>query len=158
MMLRGYRAGDLELLSGTWLSGELLGLPLPNWPVLAEPSTVEPPSGETATGETAELCVAPGTGFVRYRDIDWVHRRARLEIGVRREAAGSVESLLCSALAHGFRTLSLRRVYGWVTPATDPPTRVYEEAGFQREATIPSALWFDGKPVAREIWAAVRHD
>jgi hypothetical protein len=153
MMLRGYRAGDLELLSGTWLSGELLGLPLPNWPVLAEPATVGPPSDETS-----ELCVAPGTGFVRYCDVDWVHRRARLEIGVRREAVDSAELLISAAVAYGFRTLSLRRVYGWVTPATHPPPYLCERAGLQREATIPSAVWFDGRPVPREIWAAVRRD
>lgn len=153
MMLRGYRTDDLGLLSGTWLSGELLGLPLPNWPVLAEPATAAPPSDETS-----ELFLAPGIGFARFCDIDWVHRRARLETGLRREAAGSAELLVKTALAHGFRTLNLRRVYGWVTPATCPPVHVYDRAGFQREATIPSAIWFDGKPVAREIWATVRHD
>jgi hypothetical protein len=153
MMLRGYRSGDAALLTGAWLPGELLGLPLPHRPALAEDAVAEPPQDHTT-----EVCVAPGAGFVRYAELDWVHRRARLEIGVRPEAADAVELLLKSAVAHGFHVLNLHRLHGWVTPAAKPPVAVLEGAGFAREAAVPGGCWLDGEPVEREIWGAVRHD
>lgn len=48
MMLRGYRDTDLPLLSGDWLPGELLGLPVPGrprWP--NRPGCGPPRSGGT---------------------------------------------------------------------------------------------------------------
>lgn len=153
MMLRGYRTSDLELLTGPWLPGELLGLPLRDWPALAAPTTVPPPAN---AGE--ELCVVSGMGFVRYTEIDWVHRRARMEIGLRPGPAESLVVLIKSAVSHGFLGLNLHRLYGWVTPATNPPANVLAGAGFQREATVPDAIWLDGRPVERELWGAVRHD
>jgi hypothetical protein len=184
MMLRGYRTRDAELLTGPWLPGELLGLPVAGRPPLAEPAVTPPPRDRTA-----ELCVVPGLAFVRFSDIDWIKRRARLETGVRPEAADSVEQLLKSAVAHAFQVLNLHRVYGWVTPAAheaaaDPggtataaggragaagaagstaggglpeaPAGVLAGAGFQREATVPEGIWFDGRPVDRQIWGTVR--
>src|SRR5947209_3984052 len=104
MRLRGYRASDAELLAGPWLSGELLGLPLADWPALAEPTRVPPPAD---AGQ--ELCVAPGLGFVRYTELDWVHRRARVEIGLH--GVDGLDVLLKTVVAHGFLTLNLSRVY-----------------------------------------------
>jgi hypothetical protein len=153
MKLRGYRGGDRALLTGRWPAGELLGLPMTNWPALAEPTTVEPPAGPDV-----ELCVVPGVAFVRYTDLDWVHRRARLEIGARPGHADAVDLLLKLAVTHGFVSLNLRRLYGWVTPATRPATQALESAGFLREASVPDCGWLDGGPVEREIWGAVRHD
>ncbi|EWM18213.1 hypothetical protein [Kutzneria sp. 744] len=54
MRLRGYRSGDADLLSGPWLPGELLGLPVADWPPLAPPTTVAPPADPSQ-----ELCIAP---------------------------------------------------------------------------------------------------
>lgn len=165
MMLRGYRDTDLPLLTGRWLPGELLGLAVPGRPALAEPARVPAPQGPDADGAAAqddELCVVPGTGFVRLTGLDWVHRRARLEIGLRAGADGSAEPLLKAALDHAFRVLNLRRVFGWVTPAVALPDGLPRDAllrgaGLAPEADIPRALWLDGRPVARQIWGATRH-
>ncbi|WP_086848232.1 hypothetical protein [Amycolatopsis kentuckyensis] len=148
MKLRGYRGTDRGLLSGPWLAGELLGLPLEDWPALAAPTEVPPPAGDDE-----ELCVTDGA-FVRYTDIDWVHRRARVEIGVHNRQS-EVDDLLRAAVEHGFTGLNLRRLYGWVTT---PGTEALAAAGFRREALVPAATWFDGAPAAREIWGTIRHD
>jgi len=151
MRLRGYRRGDAHLLAGPWLPGELLGLPMIDWPMLAEPTTVPAP-----TDPSQELCIASGLGFVRYTELDWVHRRARVEIGLH--ALHSIDVLLKTVVAHGFLTLNLSRLYGWVTPVLDPPTGLLGDVGFQREATLPESAWLDGRPVDREIWGVVRND
>lgn len=153
MMLRGYRSGDRPLLTGPWPAGELLGLPMANWPALAEPTTLDPPADHSA-----ELCVVPGVAFVRYTELDWVHRRARLEIGLQPGHADAVDLLVKTAVAHGFVGLNLHRLHGWVTPATRPLTTALESAGFRREASVPGGAWLDGGSVEREIWGAVRHD
>jgi hypothetical protein len=153
MMLRGYRGGDARLLSGPWTAGELLGLPVHGRPPMLEDAAVEPPRDATV-----ELCIAPGAAFVRFSELDWTARRARLEIGMRPEAVDAVAMLLKTAVAHGFHVLNLHRLYGWVTPAADPPLAVLGDAGFQREAAVPSGNWFDGAAVERQIWGAVRRD
>lgn len=153
MMLRGYRGGDARLLSGPWLAGELLGLPVPGRPALAEPAAVEAPRDDTV-----EVCIAPGAAFVRFSEFDWAARRARLEIGLQPEAVDAVAMLLKTGVAHGFHVLNLHRLYGWVTPAAAPPVSVLTDAGFQLEARVPSGNWFDGAPVERQIWGAVRGD
>ncbi len=150
-MLRGYRHSDRGLLRGPWLPGECLGLPLADWPALAEPTTVPAPAGP---GD--ELCVAPGAAFVRYTELDWVHRRARVEIGVQPGHLDAAELLVKSAVAYGFDGLNLRRLYGWVTPAVEPPTGVLAGAGFAREASVPAGIWLAGRPADREIWGVVR--
>ncbi|EOD67732.1 hypothetical protein [Amycolatopsis vancoresmycina] len=151
MNLRGYRGTDRDLLTGPWLPGELLGLPMPDWPVLAEPAEVPEPAGHDE-----ELCVTDDA-FVRYTGIDWVHRRARLEIGVH-SGLSDVDAILAGAIEHGFTGLNLRRLHGWVTPAARPGTGALTAAGFRREAVVPAAVWFDGAPAAREIWGMNRHD
>jgi RimJ/RimL family protein N-acetyltransferase len=85
-----------------------------------------------------------------------VHRRARVEIGL--QAVHSLDVLLKTVVAHGFLTLNLSRLYGWVTPALDPPVGLLADVGFQREATLPESAWLDGRPVDREIWGVVRND
>jgi hypothetical protein len=151
MRLRGYRSSDADLLAGPWLPGELLGLPIDDWPPLAAWTSVPPPANPSQ-----ELCIAPGLGFVRYAELDWVHRRARVEIGLR--ATDGLDVLLKTVVAHGFLTLNLSRVYGWVTPVLDPPTGLLADVGFRREAVLPESTWLDGRPVDREIWGVVRND
>jgi hypothetical protein len=153
--LRGYRTADLPLLSGPWLPGELLGLPASDRPPFAEPAAVPPP----ASGRRGdELYVLPGAGFVRFTELDWVHRRGRLETGLRPGAAESAAGLLAAALDHAHRTLNLRRVYGWYTPERPGTEELLRGAGLSPEADIPQALWLDGRPVGRQIWGMSRHD
>jgi hypothetical protein len=149
MKLKGYREADRALLTGPWLPGELLGLPVEGRPPLAEPSSVEPPADDTA-----ELCVVPGTGFVRFTGVDWIHRHARLEIGLH-SAARDPLPVLEAAVEHGFRVLGLRRLYGWVTPDVHSAETVLKSGGFQWEATVPQALWVAGRAVDRQLWGAL---
>ncbi|MFG2011504.1 hypothetical protein ACGFNF_20800 [Micromonospora sp. NPDC048868] len=153
MTLRGYRSTDLPLLTGPWLAGELLGMPLEQAPTMVVPAAVEAPKDNTV-----ELCVLPGAAFVRFAELDWVHRRARLEIGVQPGAEDLVPALLKTAVSHGFRVLNLHRLYGWVTPAAAAPVDLLQDAGFIGEATVPAGRWFAGSHVDRQIWGAVRHD
>ena len=148
MTLQGYREDDRDLLTGSWLAGELLGLPVPDRPPLAEPATVPPPSGDDD-----ELCVLPGVAFVRYTGLDWVHRRARVEIGLREGHEDAASMLAGLAVDHGLRDLRLHRLYGWITPAVSPAARLLTEAGFRREVSVPDGFWLAGKLVEREIWA-----
>ena len=150
MMLRGYRSADASLLTGHWLPGELLGLPIQGWPALAAPTTIRPPADYNE-----ELGVADG-GFARFAELDWAHRRARVEVGLH--SADQAEQLLKTAVHYAFTALALRRLHGWVTPALGEDTAILESAGFRRETVIPDVLWFDSRPVAREIWGVVRHD
>jgi hypothetical protein len=151
MRLRGYRGGDAGLLAGRWLPGELLGLPIAAWPPLAPHTRVPPPADPSQ-----EMCIAPGLGFVRYTALDWVHRRARVEIGLH--AVDGVDVLMKTVVAHGFLTLNLSRLYGWVTPALATPAGLLTDVGFRREAVLPESTWLDGRPVDREIWGVVRND
>jgi hypothetical protein len=153
MMLRGYRSSDSCLLSGPWLDGELAGLPLADWPALADRCTVAPPSGPDE-----EWCIAPGAGFVRYTELDWVHRRARLETGLQPGHADAAGPLLQAAVAYGLRDLNLHKLHGWVTPATGVAATAAELAGFRREASVPDGIWLAGRAVERQIWAVIRPD
>jgi hypothetical protein len=151
MRLRGYRRSDADLLAGPWLPGELLGLPIAEWPPLAPPTQVPPPDDASQ-----ELCIAPGLGFVRYTALDWVHRRAQVQIGLH--SADGLDVLLKTVVAHGFLTLNLSRLYGWVTPVLETPTGLLADVGFRREAVLPESTWLDGRPVDREIWGVGRND
>lgn len=153
MRLRGYRDADAPLLSGPYQPGELLGLPQPDRPPLAEPATVPPPRDREA-----ELCIAQDAGFARFSELDHAARCARLETAVLPGAAGTAGDLLAAALAHGFRVLDMRRLYGWATPAAGARCDLLAEAGFALEAVVPCGVWYDGRPVDRQLWAAVRHD
>ncbi|MEU3251185.1 hypothetical protein [Streptomyces sp. NPDC006997] len=152
--LRGYRSADLPLLSGGWLPGELLGLPDPGRPPLADPSSVPAP---TADRPDDELCVVDGVGFVRFTELDWVHRRARIETGLLAGASHLAVPLLETALTHAFSWLNLRRVYGWHTPSGPDGAPALRAAGLAREAEVPQALWLDGRPVSRQLWGVSRH-
>ncbi|MFG2263230.1 GNAT family N-acetyltransferase [Streptomyces sp. NPDC048720] len=149
MRLRGYREADRTLLTGDWLPGEMLGLPVAGRPPLAEPSVVAAPADDTS-----EVCVVPGAGYVRFAEIDWIHRRARLETGLHTVPEDPAR-LLAAAVDHGFRVLGLHRLHGLVTPAAHPPDAALAAAGFRHEATIPQALWLAGRPVERQVWGVV---
>jgi hypothetical protein len=147
MMLTGYRQADQSLLSGHWLRGELLGLPDPDRSPLAEPATIE----------AKHVYVVRDRAAVHFAEIDWVHRRARLEIGLR-PGTRNLAAIVRLAVRHGFTVLNLRRLYGWVTPVAGTPTKPLTAAGFAHETSVPQAIWHAGAPVERHIWGVIRHD
>ncbi len=153
MRLSGYRSAERGLLSGHWLPGELLSRPLTEWPVLAEPVTVPPP------GERPDerLCLVSGVAFVRFCEIDWIVRRARLEIGLSDSdtALDAGLGVLRLAVEHAHEVLGLRRLHGWVTQAADAPTDLLADAGFRQEAAVPRAVWHNGAAMQREIWGMI---
>lgn len=145
-MITGFRETDRSLLSGHWLRGELLGLPDPDASPLAEPSVLE----------AKHVYVIRGRAAVRFAEVDWVHRRARLEIGVQ-PGAGDLAEIVALAVRHGFTALNLRRLHGWVTPAAGTPAEPLTEAGFVHETSVPQAVWHAGRPVERHLWGVIRH-
>ncbi|HEY4023724.1 MAG TPA: hypothetical protein VGM75_33925 [Pseudonocardiaceae bacterium] len=150
LTLRGYRAEDADLLRGHWQPGELLA----GWqhvrPALAEPVTMRLDDGP--------LYLAGDLAVVRFLDVDWVHRRARLEIGARPGTEDDLGEVLRAAVAHGFGPLNLHRLYGWVTPAVGTPTGPIADAGFEREAVLGKSTWLAGEGVDREMWGVIRND
>ncbi|MGQ0838597.1 GNAT family N-acetyltransferase [Actinokineospora sp.] len=147
--LAGYRAEHRHLLTGPWLPGEGLAMPLAGWPALAPWHTVEAPEpGAARYG-------GPGVAVGRVAEVDGVHRRARVEIGVRPGAVEHVPALARLAVSHAFSVLHLHRVTAWVTPALDPPTSALAAAGFTPEVVIPQGIWFDGRPLDRAMWTVV---
>jgi hypothetical protein len=156
MKLRGFRDADRSPLTGHWLPGELLALPLADRPALAAPLAVPAP------GDRADqrLCVADDVAVVRYTELDWINRRARLEIAVQDPGLDEpkVKQLVELAVAHGFGGLNLHRLYGLLTPAGSAPAEPLAAAGFQLEGALPQGIWLYGRPVDRQLWGAVRDE
>lgn len=152
MKIRGYRATDCALLAGHWLPGELLAAWLVHPPVLAEPLTIPLPAGGGA-----RLYVVAGVACVRFAGLDWVARRARLQIGLAAGTQQHAQPVLELAIGVGFRVLDLHRLEGLLTPQISGLSDAVAAAGFVREATVPRALWHDGAVLDREIWGLVNH-
>ncbi|MFI5661906.1 hypothetical protein [Streptomyces sp. NPDC051684] len=155
--LYGYRESDRVLLTGNWPPGELLAAPLTGRPALAEPVRVQPP--RSCSDE--RLYLTSAGGFVRFVEVDWVVRRARLEIGLQEEARAVVADVLAEAVAVAADALGLRRLYGWLTPTVPGQAAAVaaaEAVGFRREATVPQALWHAGEAVDRDLWGIVHDD
>jgi RimJ/RimL family protein N-acetyltransferase len=148
--LTGYRESHRELLCGNWTPGELLDRPTARRAALAEPTVID-----TAARSGERLYVIPGAGFVRYREIDWIHRRARLEIGLRDRDWKLAIAVLRQARSAALESLGLSRLYGWATPAAGVPAALLADSGFELEATVPTAGWFGGRPADRQIWATL---
>jgi hypothetical protein len=148
--LRGHRAEDSALLTGHWQPGELLASWQESRPALAEPISIPPEEGR--------LYLVENLAFVRFVEVDWVHRRARLEIGVQQGVADAdLVGMLRAAVAHGFGPLNLHRLHGCVTPAAGTSTLPVAEAGFELEAVVPQATWLDGAPADQQLWGVLRN-
>jgi hypothetical protein len=156
MKLRGFRDTDRPLLTGHWLPGELLALPLADRPALASPLAVPAPGDRS----DQRLCVAGDVAVVRYTELDWINRRARLEIAIQDPGLDEpkVKQIVELAVAHGFGGLNLHRLYGLLTPAGGAPTEPLAAAGFRLEGGLPQGIWLFGRPVDRQLWGAVRDE
>jgi len=147
--LTGYRESHRELLRGNWTPGELLAPAADGRAGLAEPAVID------AARSDERLYVVPGAGFVRYREIDWIHRRARVEIGLRDQNWRLAPAVLRQARSTGMELLGLSRLYGWAAPAAGVTADLLAEAGFELEATVPGAIWLGGRPASRQVWATL---
>jgi hypothetical protein len=152
MILSGYRQSDRPLLTGHWLPGELLAAPLDDWPALAAPTVIAPPDKQS----DQRLCLVRGLGFIRFIELDWVHRRARVEIGCHQSTVDGLDTMVRLAVSHGFEALNLHRLFGWRTPMAGVPTGPLNRAGLVREGVVPRGSWLAGEQVDREIWGVVR--
>lgn len=146
--LVGYRAAHAALLEGAWIGGELLSFSRNE---ARSPVTVR--SVAAAETSSERLLVVPGVAFVRFAEIEPVHRRARLDIGIQGEFDPKrAEDVLALACETAFTHMNLRRLYGWVRPGHAPTCAVLALAGFEPEVTVPDALRVGGALVPREIW------
>jgi hypothetical protein len=152
--LTGFRESHRELLRGNWTPGELLARPA-DGRAAGRAAMAEPAVIDHAVRSGMRLYVVPGAGFIRYREIDWIHRRARVEIGLRDQAWPLALAVLRQARSAGLELLGLSRLYGWVTPAAGIPDALLADAGFELEATVPRAIWLAGRPVSRQVWATL---
>jgi hypothetical protein len=107
-------------------------------------------------GANMRLLIVPDRGFVRMLEIDWIHRRARIEIGIQGAFDGrTAEAFLELARECAFDHFNLHRVYGWVRSTHQQTLEVLRVAGFECEAIVPAALRVDGALVDRGIWGSV---
>jgi hypothetical protein len=152
--LTGYRQAHAPLLEGAWIAGELL-----SFSSNEARSAVAIRSAGPADASTERLLVVPGVAFVRFAELELVHRRARLEIGVQGGFdPAKASALLALACETAFVHLNLHRVYGWVRPGHAPTSAVLALAGFEPEVSVPDALRVDGVLGRRELWGTLRDD
>jgi len=153
----GYRRLHRPLLDGAWVAGELLCFAHneARAPSAIRAAVAEPAAGPMAS--TERLLVVPGQAFIRFVELEPVHRRARLEVGVQGTfSATKAAGLLAQAVEIAFDRLNLVRVHGWVRPGHEPTRAVLAAVGFEREVILPDAMRLGGRLVSREIWAALR--
>lgn len=152
LQLAGYRPQHAPLLTGSWVPGELLCFADNE----ARPTSLRVEGPGPASKLSERLLVVPSVGFVRFCEIEPIHRRARLEIGLQgRFDAGTAAGVLGLARGCAFGQLNLHRLYGWVRSTHPPTVEVLAAAGFVREAALPAALRHGGTLRRRELWAAL---
>jgi hypothetical protein len=150
--LVGYRERYALLLTGAWVGGELLCFALNE----ARSRSFHVQAAGPRQHRHERLLILPDVGFVRFAEIEHVHRRARLEIGIQGEFDTARASLVLRlARECAFEQLNLNRIYGSVRTTCPPTLQTLSEAGFRREATLPAALRVDGELRARELWGAL---
>jgi len=157
--LVGYRPGHAPLLAGAWAGGELLCF-ADDEARRAGVRTVAPePGGGSDWTPRRRLMILPEVGFVRFTEIEGVHRRARLEIGIQGEFdAAAAARVLALARDSAFGDLNLNRVYGWVRATQAPVLALLPGAGFAPEAAVPAGARVDGRLVDRRLWGALRSE
>lgn len=152
LQLAGYRPQHAPLLSGTWVPGELLCFADNE----ARPPSLRVEGPAPASHLYERLLVVPSVGFVRFCEIEPIHRRARLEIRLQgRFDAGTAAAVLGLACGCAFRQLNLHRLYGWARLTHPPTVEVLAAAGFVREVALPGALRVGGALRPRELWGAL---
>lgn len=119
--------------------------------VLADPSTRMWSVVSLASGE---LCGAGGLCC-----IDWVSRGAELSLYIGVEGAYIDDKLAPDAaqaiVSHGFIDLGLERIWCEAYDFDTAKCGLLGEAGFQREATLRSSVWSEGRRHDSHIYAVL---
>ena len=151
--LVGYRPDHAPLLRGAWVPGELLCFSRNE----ARPAGRISQVPEPAAAVRARMLVIPGVAFARLTEIEPVHRRARVEVGIQGAFdPATAAAVLARILETAFGQLNLERILGWVRGSHPATHDVLREAGFERELTLPRGVRAGGELVARELWATAR--
>jgi hypothetical protein len=147
--LVGYRQCVDEFHVGPWLARELVSFRGDRRvPVFHD---VPPPESTT----TRRL-VSERYALVSFVDIDWIDRRARLEVRVLDdELTPQLDDVLSDAIRIAVDYFRLLRLEGEVTPVHYNVAPTLRSHGFELEAVVPHGIRVDGKPVARQLWGMV---
>ncbi|MFD4635855.1 hypothetical protein ACFWN2_01000 [Lentzea sp. NPDC058436] len=147
--LTGYRRRAEEFHRGRWLVGDLVSFRDDRRVPLFHD---EPPE----TRSVSRTLVSPGHAWVSFTGIDWIDRRARLEMRVLDAGPSDrLDALVAEAVEVAFGRFGLLRLEGWVTPGHYDVAPALLDNGFVMEAVVPHAIRVDGKPVDRQIWGKV---
>lgn len=92
-------------------------------------------------------------GLVELTEIDFIHRKAEFSILVDQDFQGKGYGMqsIKRLLSHAFQVLNLHKIYLMVDERNEKAIRLYEKAGFIREATLIDEFFVDGayRPVIR---------
>jgi len=100
--------------------------------------------------------VSEGYALVSFVDIDWIDRRARLEVRVLDdEPSARLDDVLSDAIRIAADHFRLLRLEGEVTPVHYNVAPTLKSHGFELEAVVPHGVRVGGKPVARQVWGMV---
>lgn len=146
--LVGYRQREEEFHRGRWLPGEFVSY--------RNDHRVPAFHDDADFSNLARTLVAPGYALVGFVNVDWVDRRAQLEVRVLDDGPSPrLEAVLSNALEIGFDEFDLVRVEAWLTPVHYDMAPVLRRLEFELEAVVPAAVRVDGRPVGRQMWARV---
>lgn len=146
--LAGYRKRHNPFHIGRWLTGEFVSFERDRRTPVFEEDHSDPPDENDrflALGEYA---------LVRLTDLEWVDRRARVEIRVLDDGPSArLDGLLDEVVGVSAEAFDLHRLEGLVTPVHYDLSSVLAAAGFRLEATLPYRRRVAGTTVECQVWA-----
>ncbi|MFB8765405.1 GNAT family N-acetyltransferase [Nocardiopsis alba] len=154
MRPRGHRSRDAHLLQGYWTPDHLVSFPDEARDELLDPETVPLPGSDPSR----RLFVVEETAVIRFVEIEPVHRRARVVVGLAPGAEEDAVDVLISAVAVGFGALNLHRLHGRLLSRGTRCRNTAKAAGFRHEGTIPQGMWLGGARHDMEIWGILRDE
>ena len=99
-------------------------------------------------------------GLVSLLDIDWVNRKAMLEIVVDKSKwrKGLATEAIRLVLDYAFKALGLNKVWLGLYEDNDTALKLYIKVGFLVEATLKQDLYREGKFMKRILMGVVRSE